>query len=112
MVDVVSPGLESLHGSRSRSSPRSWSRHVDSYYVDPYVRNPMAAPMTTPFHYTNSYGFVPASSAPPDAPSYTLPDLPPPSAHSLLAKSGNNPTGTTKAYHAQTTPAPSPLHQN
>ena len=48
--------------SRSRSPPSLWPRHVDSYYGDQYLCNPLTSPTGPPFQYGAAYGYLPAHS--------------------------------------------------
>ena len=74
--------------SRSWSLPSRWPRHVDSYYGDRYLRNPMTSTTGPPFQYRATYGYLPAHSGATTAtPSYE--SRPPSLGHSLLPSPGN-----------------------
>ena len=81
-----------LRRSRFWSTPSRWPRHVDSYYGDQYVRNPMTSPSGPPFQYGATYGYLPAhSGAATPAPAPTYRSLPPALGHSLPPSPGNGP---------------------
>ena len=66
---------------RSRSpTPRAVGQYVDSYYTDPFMRNPMTSPTAPPFQYGAAYGYVPSHSAV-VASTHTYPPPPPPRSH-------------------------------
>ena len=74
--------------SRSWSPPSRWPRHVDSYYGDQYMRNPMTSPTGPPFQHGATYGYLPShSSAATPTPTYQ--SHPPALGHSLLPSPGN-----------------------
>ena len=96
---------ETRERSRSPSRerrPHEWraapvqvpARHVDSYYGNEYLRNPLTSSTGAPFQYGATYGYLPVhSGAATPAPAY---QSPPPSpralGHSLLPSPGNGPT--------------------
>ena len=74
--------------SRSRYPPSRWPQHVDSYYGDQYMRNPMTSPAGPLFQYGATYGYLPAHSGV-ATPTPTYQSHPPALGHSLLPSPGN-----------------------
>ena len=67
-------------------------RHVDSYYGDQYLRNPLTCPTGQPFQYGATYGHLPAlSGAATAAPTPTSQSLALALGHSPLPSPGNGP---------------------
>ena len=94
MFPLGSAGINGMVGPGVPPPPARLAQHVNSYCIDPYMRNPMTSP---PFQYGAAYGCVPSHSAVGTS-THMYPLLPSPHAHSLLPSPGNGQTGGVATY--------------